>query len=112
MTVDVELIQRPVAKGVGVPPGSDRSLADQYIIVGAHYDHLGLGQEHSLAPREIGQIHHGADDNASSTSGVLEPADAFAHASHRLRHSIVFIWFAGEQLGFWARLSTRIVLCS
>jgi Peptidase family M28/PDZ domain/PA domain len=99
MTVDIERIHRPVANVVGVLPGSDRSVADQYIIIGAHYDHLGLGQQHSLAPREIGQIHHGADDNASGTSGVLELADAFTHTSQRPRHSIVFICFAGEELG-------------
>ena len=99
MTVDIERIHRPVANVVGVLPGSDPSLADQYIIVGAHYDHLGLGQQHSLAPREIGQIHHGADDNASGTSGVLELADAFTHAAQRPRHSIVFVCFAGEELG-------------
>jgi aminopeptidase YwaD len=99
ITVDIERIHRPVANVVGVLPGSDRSVADQYIIIGAHYDHLGLGQQHSLAPREIGQIHHGADDNASGTSGVLELADAFTHTSQRPRHSIVFICFAGEELG-------------
>ena len=80
-------------------PGSDPKLADQYIVVGAHYDHLGLGAHNSLAPRQIGQIHHGADDNASGTAGVLELADALAHSPQRPRRSIVFICFAGEELG-------------
>jgi len=99
LTVDIERIHRQVANVVGLLPGTDPAVADQYIIVGAHYDHLGLGQQHSLAPREIGQIHHGADDNASGTSGVLELADAFSHSPRRPRHSIVFICFAGEELG-------------
>jgi hypothetical protein len=67
--------------------------------VGAHYDHLGLGAHNSLAPREIGKIHHGADDNASGTAGVLELADALAHSAQKPRRSIVFICFAGEELG-------------
>lgn len=99
VTVDIERVHRPVANVVGVLPGSDPALAGQYIIVGAHYDHLGLGQQHSLAPREIGQIHHGADDNASGTSAVLELADVFSHSAQKPRHSIVFICFAGEELG-------------
>jgi hypothetical protein len=99
MTVDIERIHRPVANVVGLLPGADPAVANQYIIVGAHYDHLGLGQQHSLAPREVGQIHHGADDNASGTSGVLELADVFSHSPQRPRRSIVFVCFAGEELG-------------
>ena len=99
MTVDIERIHRPVANVVGLLSGADPALADQYIIVGAHYDHLGLGQQHSLAPREVGQVHHGADDNASGTSGVLELADALSHSPRRPRRSIVFVCFAGEELG-------------
>src|SRR3989454_7446844 len=51
--------------------GSDPALQNEWVIVGAHYDHLGLGDRNSLAPSQIGQIHHGADDNASGTAGVL-----------------------------------------
>ena len=98
-TVDVERIRKPVANVVGLLPGSDPTLARQAIVIGAHYDHLGLGEQYSLAPRQIGQIHHGADDNASGTSGVLELADFFAHRPARAKHTIVFITFAGEELG-------------
>ena len=41
----------------------------EYVIIGAHYDHLGLGDEHSLAPNQMGTVHPGADDNASGTAG-------------------------------------------
>ena len=51
---------------------------DEYVIVGAHYDHLGRGTFDSLAPSQIGQIHPGADDNASGTAGVLELARILA----------------------------------
>lgn len=99
LTVEMERIHRKAANVIAELPGSEPSLADQYILVGAHYDHLGLGEHDSLAPRQRGQIHHGADDNASGTSGVLELADALAHAKERPRHSVVFICFAGEELG-------------
>lgn len=99
LTVEIERIHRMAANVIAELPGSEPSFADQYIVVGAHYDHLGLGEHDSLAPRLRGQIHHGADDNASGTSGVLELADALAHAKERPRHSVVFICFAGEELG-------------
>jgi hypothetical protein len=99
LTVDVERIHRLAANVVAELPGTDQTLSSQYIVVGAHYDHLGLGGLHSLAPRERGQVHHGADDNASGTSGVLELADALAHSPQRPRHSVVFLCFAGEELG-------------
>lgn len=99
LTVEIERIHRVAANVIAELPGSEPSFADQYIVVGAHYDHLGLGEHDSLAPRLRGQIHHGADDNASGTSGVLELADALAHAKERPRHSVVFICFAGEELG-------------
>ncbi len=50
----------------------------EYVIIGAHYDHLGFGNESSLAPSQIGQVHPGADDNASGAAGVLELARLFA----------------------------------
>jgi hypothetical protein len=98
-TVDVQRIRKPVANVVGMLAGSDPTLAKQAIVIGAHYDHLGLGEQHSLAPRQVGQIHHGADDNASGTSGVLELADVFAHRRPAPKHTIVFLSFAGEELG-------------
>lgn len=99
LTVDIERIHRAVANVVGVLPGSEASLAGQYIVVGAHYDHLGLGDQNSLAPSQRGQPHHGADDNASGVSGVLELADVLSHTAPKPRHSIAFVNFAGEELG-------------
>src|SRR4051812_49011352 len=99
LKVNIERVRKQVANVVGEIPGADTSAATQYIVVGAHYDHLGLGEHDSLAPSQRGQVHHGADDNASGTSGVLELADALAHAPQKSKHSIVFICFAGEELG-------------
>jgi aminopeptidase YwaD len=72
---------------------------DEYIIIGAHYDHLGHGNFDSLAPSQIGQIHPGADDNASGTAGVLELARLFATQAGQMQRGILFISFAGEELG-------------
>jgi hypothetical protein len=71
---------------------------NEYIILGAHYDHLGLGDEHSLAPSLIGTIHPGADDNASGTAGVIELAHAIAHSGKHKR-GFLFLCFAGEEEG-------------
>jgi hypothetical protein len=99
LSVDVNRIRRQVSNVIGVLPGQDEKLAGQCIVVGAHYDHLGLGDQHSLAPSQIGQIHHGADDNASGTSAVLELADGFGHEHPGSAHTLVLVAFAGEETG-------------
>jgi aminopeptidase YwaD len=70
----------------------------EYAIIGAHYDHLGLGEQFSLAPSLAGTVHPGADDNASGTAGVLELAQWFSKQPKRQR-GILFLTFAGEELG-------------
>ncbi len=72
---------------------------DEYVVIGAHFDHLGLGQQSSLAPDLAGKaIHHGADDNASGTAGLLELAAYFAGRPKQKR-GILFLAFSGEELG-------------
>ena len=71
---------------------------DEYVILGAHYDHLGLGEQFSLAPSLAGTVHPGADDNASGTAGVIELAHWFSHEPKHKR-GILFLTFAGEELG-------------
>jgi hypothetical protein len=85
---------------------------DEYVIIGAHYDHLGRGNFDSLAPSQIGQIHPGADDNASGTAGVLELARLLAPQKGQLRRGVLFMSFAGEELGLlgsaeWVKEPTR-----
>ena len=74
-------------------------MKNEWVVVGAHYDHLGLGDRNSLAPSQIGQIHHGADDNASGTSGVLEIARLAAKNKSQWKRSVLLTTFAGEELG-------------
>jgi Tol biopolymer transport system component len=68
------------------------------VVVGAHYDHLGFGDRHSLAP-DRHEPHVGADDNASGVAGVLEAARALAPRAHQLPVDVVFIAFSGEESG-------------
>ena len=68
-------------------------------MIGAHYDHLGLGERDSLAPGRAGEIHHGADDNASGTAGLMELARLFSAERASLRRSVLFMAYAGEELG-------------
>ncbi len=75
-----------------------RGQTDEYIIIGAHYDHLGLGEQFSMAPSQAGTVHPGADDNASGAAGVLELARHFA-AGPKPKRGILFLAFAGEELG-------------
>ncbi|MGH9784213.1 MAG: M28 family peptidase, partial [Terriglobia bacterium] len=84
---------------VGYLPGTDPAVRDRVIVIGAHYDHLGLGEQDSLAPNAAGQIHHGADDNASGTAGIMELARFFSEAGNRPRHSLLFMAFSGEEKG-------------
>src|SRR5262245_1763569 len=83
---------------VGLLPGRDPALREQAIVIGAHYDHLGRGGDTSAAPDQHGQIHHGADDNASGVAVMIAVARAFAAAGGAPR-TLVFAAFSGEELG-------------
>ncbi|HUL45019.1 MAG TPA: M20/M25/M40 family metallo-hydrolase [Bacteroidota bacterium] len=83
---------------IGYLEGSDPTLKGDVFIIGAHMDHLGMGGQGSLAPDTVA-IHHGADDNASGTAGLLEAAQYLSAERGRLKRSILFISFSGEELG-------------
>ncbi len=72
--------------------------SDEYLVIGAHYDHLGMGGTSSRSPDEIA-IHNGADDNASGTAGIMELAQKLAANRALLKRNIVFIAFSGEEMG-------------
>ena len=100
LRTDVEILTDEARNVVGLLPGSDPELRDEWIVVGAHYDHLGLGGEGSLAPDEYGSIHNGADDNASGTAAIVEAA-RILQQDPELRRSVLFIGFTGEEKGLW-----------
>lgn len=82
---------------VAVLPGRSPALSGQVVIIGAHYDHLGLGGPNALDPDSTGAVHNGADDNGSGTVALLEIARRLAAA--RPARTIVFVAFSGEELG-------------
>jgi hypothetical protein len=100
LSLSTEIVRRnaPAYNVVGILDGSDPVLKNEAIVIGAHYDHLGRGGEGSLATRE-GDIHHGADDNASGVAGVLELARIFSGERARMKRTLVFIAFSGEEEG-------------
>ncbi len=99
LTVDIRRITAMTQNVVGIVRGRDPKLAEQAVVIGAHYDHLGLGEHNSLAPSQAGKVHPGADDNASGTAAVMELAAAVSARRRDLRRSVVFIAFSGEELG-------------
>jgi aminopeptidase YwaD len=100
LSIATDIVRRnaPAYNVVGILDGSDPLLKNEIIVIGAHYDHLGRGGEGSLATRE-GDIHHGADDNASGVGGLLELARIFSLNRASLKRTIVFIAFSGEEEG-------------
>ncbi len=78
---------------VGILPGSDPALRDQYVVVGAHFDHIGIGRA-----TDGDSINNGADDDGSGTVAVLEIARALAGSPPR--RSVVFLLTTGEEVGF------------
>ena len=84
---------------VGVLPGIDEQLKNEYVVMGAHYDHLGFGGEHSGSRRpDHYEIHNGADDNASGVSIMMELAELFSHNNSNKR-TLVFVGFGAEEMG-------------
>lgn len=98
LSINVIRRESPSFNVVGILPGSDPKLKNEAVVIGAHYDHLGLGGEGSLAARE-GDIHHGADDNASGVAGMLELARILSSQNPKPRRTIIFIAFSGEEEG-------------
>ncbi|MDP2302776.1 MAG: M28 family peptidase [Ignavibacteria bacterium] len=99
LTLDVKYNTKliPSQNIVGYLEGSDPVLKNEYIVVGAHFDHVGVGHFGAMNKSDVGKIHNGADDNASGTAGVLEIAEAFS--KNRPKRSVVFIAFNAEEMG-------------
>ncbi|MXV72725.1 M28 family peptidase [Candidatus Poribacteria bacterium] len=104
IVVSVEKVKKTDQNVVALLPPSELTDETEYIIVGAHYDHIGHGEIGSLARKgEEGQIHNGADDNASGTAVVLELAttlsEAYQKYPEKFRRGIIFALWSGEELG-------------
>jgi Zn-dependent M28 family amino/carboxypeptidase len=81
---------------VAVFEGSDPVLKNEYVALGAHYDHVGIG-----AAVNGDAVYNGADDDASGTTAMLAIAEALADTTQRPKRSILFVWHAGEEKGLW-----------
>ncbi len=96
----VEPIKTKVRNVVGVIRGEGR-FADEYVVIGGHYDHLGIASPRSMFGLGGGgdaEIHNGADDNASGTAGVIEAGRMLA-LSKPLKRSVLLVTFTGEETG-------------
>ena len=102
ISTDIKAIRKTVRNVVASVRGSDPRLRNEWLIIGAHYDHLGLGDPNgSINRSDLGKIHHGADDNASGTSGVLELARLISRNKEAFKRSVMLMTFAGEELGLF-----------
>jgi len=101
LTIQVTLEeQRERAENVvGMLPGRDPLGEKEYLVIGAHYDHLGLGHYGARDQSAAGLIHHGADDNASGTSVLLQVARRLSQIEPKPPRSIAFVAFSAEELG-------------
>ena len=104
IVVSVEKVKKTDQNVVALLPPPELTDDTEYVIVGAHYDHIGHGEIGSLARKgEEGQIHNGADDNASGTAVVLELAttlsEAYQKDPEKFRRGIIFALWSGEELG-------------
>jgi Zn-dependent M28 family amino/carboxypeptidase len=94
ITMETELNAErfPTQNVVGFWEGSDPILKNEIVVIGAHYDHVGVAND---------SVYNGADDNASGTAGVMEVAEAFTQCKTHPRRSVLFMTFAGEEKGLF-----------
>jgi Zn-dependent M28 family amino/carboxypeptidase len=96
ITATFERNPRSAPNTVGILEGSDPILKNEYVVLSAHMDHVGVG-----APVDGDSINNGADDNASGTAAIIEAAEAFAMMSPRPKRSMIFLAVSGEEKGLW-----------
>jgi Zn-dependent M28 family amino/carboxypeptidase len=96
LRVKVKPEQMMTQNVVAVFEGSDPVLKNEYVALGAHYDHVGIG-----IPVNGDAIYNGADDDGSGTTALLSMAEALAKMNTRPKRSILFVWHAGEEKGLW-----------
>ena len=99
-TSDVIHQKVKTANVVGKIEGSDPVLKEQIIVLGAHYDHLGMGGPGSGSREpDVEAVHNGADDNASGVAGIIELAEKIAAHRDMFKRSIVVVAFSAEEMG-------------
>ncbi len=99
-SIEIEKETVDVPNVIGLIPGNDPILKDEYVVLGAHFDHLGYGGEGSgsLQPDTVA-VHNGADDNASGVAGVIELGERLAANQSALKRSVLLMCYNGEEEG-------------
>ena len=97
INVKTNIIEKNVFNVVGYVQGTDPDKKDEYLVVGAHYDHIGWGEYNSKYKGRQKMIHNGADDNASGVAGLIELAARIAE--NPLKRPVIFVSFNGEEIG-------------
>ncbi|MBU2652326.1 MAG: M20/M25/M40 family metallo-hydrolase [Bacteroidetes bacterium] len=97
---DILQVKVKTANVMGMVEGSDPVLKNEYIVIGAHYDHLGMGGpgSGSRVP-DTSAVHNGADDNASGVAGVIEIAEELQINRASLKRSVIAVAFSAEEMG-------------
>jgi len=99
VTVNVNQKETETQNVVALLPGTDKSLKNEYIVIGAHFDHLGMGGPGSGSRvTDTVAVHNGADDNASGVAAVIQLAEKLA-AGKKNKRSIIFVAFGAEEMG-------------
>ncbi len=96
ISVKVKSDTAPTQNVVGFFEGSDPVLKNEYVALGAHYDHVGLA-----VPLNGDSVYNGADDDGSGTTALLAMAEALAKTNARPKRSVLFVWHAAEEKGLW-----------
>jgi hypothetical protein len=99
LQVSLEEERQRAENVVAILPGKEPKINNEYIVIGAHYDHLGLGHYGARDQNASGMIHHGADDNASGTAVLLQLARRLSQNQPKPARAIVFVAFSAEELG-------------
>jgi Zn-dependent M28 family amino/carboxypeptidase len=97
LTAATKIERTPTQNVVAIFEGSDPVLKNEYVAVGAHYDHLGI----ATRPVNGDSIYNGADDDGSGTTALIGMAEALSHAKRRPKRSTLFVWHCGEEKGLW-----------
>jgi aminopeptidase YwaD len=101
LQVSLQEIRQRTENVVGILAGADPSLKKENIVIGAHYDHLGLGHYGARERAAEGRTHPGADDNASGTAVLLDLARRLSRPPVKSGRAFVFVAFSGEELGLY-----------
>ncbi|MBN2349015.1 MAG: M20/M25/M40 family metallo-hydrolase [Bacteroidales bacterium] len=100
--VDLVVLKQTTQNVVGLLEAPNNKHKDEYLIIGAHYDHLGMGGPNvSTRAGDTIAVHHGADDNASGVSSMIEIAEKLASIKDSLERNVLFIAFGAEEMGLY-----------